>query len=145
MHITPLLREVHWLKVPERIQFRLCVLAYHCLIGTAPSYLAETLHLTADVGSCRRLRSASTLTLVIPSTWRIMLGDRAFPVTPAGVWNALPSSVYFVPPLLQFRRELKMALFQSSGDSSPCVQLFDRLSFDTVRCPCNGLVREVSP
>ena len=46
---------VHWLKVPERIQFRLCVLAYRCLIGTAPSYLAETLHLTADVGSRRRL------------------------------------------------------------------------------------------
>ena len=39
-HITPLLCELHWLKVPERIQFRLCVLAYLCLIGTAPSYLA---------------------------------------------------------------------------------------------------------
>ena len=43
-HITPLLRELHWLKVPERIQFRLCVLAYRCLIGTAPSYLTESFH-----------------------------------------------------------------------------------------------------
>ena len=41
---SPPLRELHWLKVPERIQFRLCV-----LIGKAPSYLAETLHSTADV------------------------------------------------------------------------------------------------
>ena len=40
-HITPLLRELHWLRVPEIIQFRLCVLAHHCLNGTAPSYLAE--------------------------------------------------------------------------------------------------------
>jgi len=65
-HITPLLRELHWLKVPERIQFQLCVLAYSCLVGTAPSYLAEseTLHSTADVGS----RSASTSMLVIPFT-----------------------------------------------------------------------------
>jgi len=47
-HITPLLCELQWLKVPERIQFRLCVLAYRCLIGTAPSYLAETLHSAAD-------------------------------------------------------------------------------------------------
>jgi len=47
-HITPLLRELHWLKVTERIHFRLCDLSYHCLIGTAPSYLAETLHSTAD-------------------------------------------------------------------------------------------------
>jgi len=66
------------LKVPERIQFRLCVLAYRCLIGTAPSYLAETLHSTADIGSRRRLRSASTSTLVIPTTRRITPGDRAF-------------------------------------------------------------------
>ena len=64
-HITPLLCELHWLKVPERIQFRLCVLAYRSLTGTAPSYLAETLRSTADVGSRRRLRSASTSTLVI--------------------------------------------------------------------------------
>ena len=41
-HTTPLLRELHWLRVPERIQFRLCVLAYHCVIcvhRTAPAYL----------------------------------------------------------------------------------------------------------
>jgi len=88
-HITPLLRELHWLKVPERIQFRLCVFAYRCLNGTAPSYLAETLHLTADVGSCRRLRSASTSTLVVRSTRRTTLGDRTFPLAAARAWNAL--------------------------------------------------------
>ena len=118
--ITQLLRELHWLKVPERIQFRLYVLAYRCLIGTAPSYLAETLHLTADVGSPRRLRSASTSTLVIPSTRRTTLGDRAFPVTAARAWNALPSSVCSAPSLLQFRRDLKTALFQSSYSSPLC-------------------------
>ena len=92
-HITSLLREVHWLKVLERIQCHLSVLAYRCIICTVPSYLAETLHLTADVGSRRRLRSASTPTLVIPSTRRTTLGDRASPVTAARAWNALPSSV----------------------------------------------------
>jgi len=30
-HVTHLLHELHWLKVPERVQFRLCVLAYRCL------------------------------------------------------------------------------------------------------------------
>jgi len=116
-HITPLLRELHWLKVPERIQFRLCVLAYRCLISTAPSYLAETLHLTTDVGSRRRLRSASTSTLVIPSTRRTTLDDGVFTVTAARAWNGLPSSLRSVPSLLQFRRDLKTALFQSSYSS----------------------------
>ena len=27
-HITPLLRDLHWLRVPERVKFRLCVLVY---------------------------------------------------------------------------------------------------------------------
>ena len=48
-HITPLLRELYWSRVPERIHFRLRVLAYHRLNGITPSYLAETLHLTADL------------------------------------------------------------------------------------------------
>jgi len=59
-------------------------------------------------------RSASTSTLVIPSTRRTTLGDRAFPVTAARAWNALPSYVRSAPSLLQFRRDLKTALFQSS-------------------------------
>ena len=113
-HITPLLRELHWLKVPERIQFRLCALVYRCLIGTAPSYLAETFHLTANVGSRRRLRSASTSTMVIPSTRRTTLGDQAFPVTAARAWNVLLSSVRSAPSLLQFHRNL----FQSSYSST---------------------------
>ena len=117
LHVTPLLCELHWLKVPGRIQFRLCVLAYHCLNGMATSYLAETLHLTADVGSRRRLRSVSTSTLVVPSTRRTTLHDRAFPVAAARAWNALPPSVRSAPSLLQFRRDLKTSLFQSSYSS----------------------------
>ena len=76
-HIIPLLCELHWLTISETIQFRLCVLTYRCLNGTAPSYLAETLHLTADIGSRRRLRSTSTSTLVVPSTRRTTLGDQS--------------------------------------------------------------------
>ena len=43
-HMTPLLRSLHWLRVPERITFRLAVLlAYRCLHGLAPAYLAAEL------------------------------------------------------------------------------------------------------
>jgi len=113
-HITPLLRELHWLKVPERIQFRLCVLVHRCLHDAAPPYLAESLHLTAGVTARRRLRSTATPTLLVPSTRRSTLGDRAFPVAAARAWNALPSSVRASSSLLEFRRELKTVLFRSS-------------------------------
>jgi len=40
-HVTLLLRDLHWLKVLERIKFRLFVLMHHCLHGTMPPYLAN--------------------------------------------------------------------------------------------------------
>ena len=39
-HVTPLLRRLHWLRAPERIVYKLAVLAYRCLRGLAPAYLA---------------------------------------------------------------------------------------------------------
>jgi len=116
--ITPLLRELHWLRVPERVTFRLCVMAYRCLHGTAPAYFAESLHRTSNVDiRRRRLRSADSAMLVVPYTRRSTLGDRAFPVALARAWNSLPSSVRNAPSLTMFRRELKTVLFRSSFDN----------------------------
>ena len=39
-HITPLLQDLHWLRVPQRIEFKLAVLAFRCLHDMAPPYLA---------------------------------------------------------------------------------------------------------
>jgi len=38
-HVTPLLRDLHWLKVPERVAYKLAVTVYRCLHGMAPLYL----------------------------------------------------------------------------------------------------------
>jgi len=91
-HITPLLHELHWLILPERIKFRLCVQAYRCLHGTAPSYLAESLQLSTDVAARRRLRSAVSPTLLVPSSRRSTLGDRSFAVAASCACSSLPAA-----------------------------------------------------
>ena len=80
----------HWLRVKERIKFKLCVLTHRCLHGTAPTYLAEKIHQTTDVDARRRLRSADSSLLLVPRTFRSTLGDRAFPVAALCAWNSLP-------------------------------------------------------
>ena len=40
-HVTPLLRDLHWLRYPDRIDYKLAVLVYRCLHGLAPGYLAD--------------------------------------------------------------------------------------------------------
>ena len=63
--------------LPQRIQYKLCLLVYGCLNGTAPGYLSD---LTVSVSSTarRQLRSASTSDLVVPPIRRASIGDRAF-------------------------------------------------------------------
>ena len=67
-HITLLLRQLHWLKVPWRIDYKLAVLVYKCLHGLAPSYLADELHHPAESEFQRRLRSASSHELSVLRT-----------------------------------------------------------------------------
>ena len=113
-HITPLLQELHWLRVPERIQFRLCVLAYRCLHGTAPSYIADDTRLTSGIEACRRLRSSSASIMTVPPVMRTTLGGRAFPVAAARAWNSLPPGVRTAGSLQSFRKNLKTHLFRFS-------------------------------
>jgi len=113
-HVTPLLRELHWLSVPERITFKLAILVFRCLHGLAPAYLAEAFNRAADVESRCRLRSGSSSALLVPTTRRRTLGDRAFAVAGARVWNSLPATLTSQPSLLMFRRQLKTLLFEQS-------------------------------
>jgi hypothetical protein len=113
-HVTSLLRELHWLKAPERIQFKLAVLVYRCQHGLAPPYLARDLHRVADIESRQRLRSALSDQLVVPRVRRSTLGGRAFPVAAANVWNGLPPRVTSSPSLTSFKQSLKTELFTRS-------------------------------
>ena len=58
-HITPIVRQLHWLPVRRRVDFKIAVLVFQCPTGQAPGYLAEDCQLIADV-SFRRLRSADS-------------------------------------------------------------------------------------
>jgi len=46
-HVTDTLASFHWLRAPERINFKLAVLVYRALHGTAPRYLSDLLHRVA--------------------------------------------------------------------------------------------------
>ena len=52
-HISALLRDLHWLRVPQRIKFRLAVLVYRCRNNTAPKYLSRDLQWAAESDSRR--------------------------------------------------------------------------------------------
>jgi len=65
-HITPVLRDLHWLPVRQRISFKLAMMVYKCLHGLATSYLADVCTPVSFVVGRWQLRSANSGTLVVP-------------------------------------------------------------------------------
>jgi len=111
--ITPHLRQLHWLTISWRIDFKLAVLVYKCLHGLAPSYLTDDeLHHPAESEFRRRLRSASSHELSVPRTRLSTYGDRAFPVAAVLIWNSLPQHVTSAPSLPIFCTRLKTYFFE---------------------------------
>ena len=82
--------------------------------STGVSDLVESLRLTSEIVARRRLRSVDSPTLLVPSTRRSTLGDRAFPVAAARAWNSLPPQTRADSSILTFRRETKSHLFRQS-------------------------------
>jgi len=64
--ITPVLRDLHWLPVRQRISFKLAMMVYKCLHGLATSYLADVCTPVSFVVGRWQLRSANSGTLVVP-------------------------------------------------------------------------------
>ncbi|KAF7250183.1 putative RNA-directed DNA polymerase from transposon BS [Varanus komodoensis] len=64
VHMTPVLRQLHWLPIEVRAQFKVLVMTYKALNGLGPGYLKEHLH---PYTPGRPLRSAGEALLREPS------------------------------------------------------------------------------
>ena len=104
--ITPILRQLHWLPVRERVIFKNALLVFKAL----PPYLADDCQLLADTGR-RQLRSSDVVTCSVLRT-HSSLGDRCFAVARPRTCNSLPIKLRQPDlSLEQFRRLLKTHLF----------------------------------
>ena len=108
-HITPVLKELHWLPVRKRIEFKILLLAYKCLHGTAPSYLRELLK---EYVPPRTLRSTSKNLLCETRNNMKTYGDRSFSACAPKLWNQLPDNIRAAGSVAIFKRQLKTHLFK---------------------------------
>ena len=68
-HVNCIMKErLHWLRIPQRIQFKLCLLVYKSLHGKAPVYLSNLVNQVDTIDACRRLCLAMDGDLIVPRT-----------------------------------------------------------------------------
>ena len=74
-HITPILIDLHWLPVAQRIKFKILLLTFKAMHGMSPEYICDLIH---TYQPARSLRSADASLLVVPRTLLETCGKRAF-------------------------------------------------------------------
>ena len=113
--------ELHWLDITSRVAFKLCVLSYRCIHGSAPSYLARSFTPVSAIAGRSQLRSAAIGVLFVSRSHTSTIGPQAFAISSPSAWNSLP--VDLRDPglcLLTFRKKLKTYLFNASVNSLIC-------------------------
>ena len=112
--ISPVLKELHWLPVEFRIQFKSLVFVYQCLNDTSfPSYLKEML---IPYIPSRSLRSTNKSLVHKPIPKLKHYGERTFTFVGPNLWNSLPDDLKSVPSLQIFKSKLKTYLFRLAYD-----------------------------
>ena len=95
-HVTPILKSLHWLKINERIEYKLLSLTYKALTTAEPTYL----HSLISVQPPRATSSSSIVTLSRPPTYSsLRITNRSFSYESPHLWNHLPVS--FCQPFIK--------------------------------------------
>jgi hypothetical protein len=106
-HITPVLRKLHWLPIPQRIIYKIASLTYKTLHHKQPSYLAQLL---TSYTPTRNLRTSDQYLLTVPLV-KSDIGRRAFSFAAPTVWNSLPLNLRSSSSINVFLPALKTFLF----------------------------------
>ena len=106
----PLLEQLHWPPVRQRLDDKLAVLTYKIRSTSMPSYLSRHIR---PRESARHLRSSAAPLLYKPTT-RTRFADRAFRCTAPTVWNPLAIDTTSSCSLTVFKSKLKTHLFRQT-------------------------------
>jgi len=106
-HISSSLKDLHWLPIKKRINYKILVLTFKCIHDTAPIYLSELLHRRSNKGT--RLDNKNYL--IVPKIKKSTYGGRSFNYTAPYLWNKLPDHIRCETNLQTFKKHLKTYLF----------------------------------
>lgn len=110
-HITPAMKDLHWLPIKYRICYKVNTLTHRAIHHQGPLYIQE---LISQYAPSRNLRSANTNLLNIPKSNLKTIGERAFSIQAPLLWNALPCELRSTDNYYHFKKLLKTHYFKIS-------------------------------
>ena len=99
-HITPFLRELHWLRIHDRIFFKILLLTHKTVSNTAPEYLCDLIRLNFKRTTTRTRAYFDPCLLCVPSISKTCANsffDRSYVYAAPTLWNALDLDIRLLP------------------------------------------------
>ena len=113
-HITPLLQQLHWLPIRLRIEFKILLITFKVLQGSAPKYLIDLISVLPPSRYDLR-RNNNGILLSTPKRFtKVTMGDRSFMVAAPRLWNSLPIDIRSACTISDFKQKLKTFLFNKA-------------------------------
>ena len=110
-HITPILRQLHWLPIQKRICHKILSATYWSVHDNTPLYLSDLLQ---KHNPSRLVRSASRSLIDVPrprDSKTKLYGQRGFRYVALSLWNVLLESIKEKDSIQSFRPLLKTHFF----------------------------------
>ena len=108
-HITPVLKQLHWLPIKYRILYKINLITFHALNFQCPFYIFDLLQ---NYQPTRALRSCNQNLLCVPNFRLQTYGARSFSVKAPQLWNSLPTEIRQINSLTLFKSKLKTFYFK---------------------------------
>ena len=103
-HITPMLKDLHWLPIAKQLEVRDTVMAFRCIKGPAPPALCDKFSARSQVHS-RNTRNKEKLNVQLLK--KTATGQRSFAYRAACIWNSLPECSTSRDSITGFKNDIK--------------------------------------
>ena len=113
-HVTPILRNrLHWLRAPQRIEFKVALLMYKGINNLAPDCITSYCISSSTNQRRSTLQFADKGNLIEPKSLT-EFGKRSFAFAGPHLWNKLPINIRQSSSVDIFKKRLKTFLFDKS-------------------------------
>ena len=102
-HVLNEMRDLHWLKIPEHIQYKVLIITYQCMNDLVPSLITDLLDLD--------LRSDTQGMLPMPCCSLSEVRDSSIRFDGPGLWNRILQHIKNSKTLEVFKTKLKTSQF----------------------------------
>ena len=106
------IRDLGWLRISDRVEYKLCCFVHKCIYGSSPIYVNNLISFPPSLTSSVPLRSHASFLLSTPIS-HLSSVRRAFYFHAPRLWNALPLLIRLECRYDVFKRRLKAHLISN--------------------------------